>query len=226
MRPESGNLYITHFRFCGWRHLCAHKYVTYCQKRPSDGLRYTLHGKFGTVGMHVFLDMLVYRQASAPLPAEYSKIKSGRSFRDIRFWWTCLVAIFSGGKFKTQFNPTGQLSKVRVPKYNQNGGPIPDGMILPQLISIRSIHVEISLAHLTDHTCGSWTAYIDNVEPQKRTIRWKKEGKVLPYSLPSVGPGADPNVQTVSPHRRTLWMVEQDNYNLAVCDSVNRFKWD
>ena len=28
----------------------------------------------------------------------------------------------------------------------------------------------------------------------------KKEGKVLPYSLPSVGPGADPGVQAV-PHR-------------------------
>jgi len=26
-----------------------------------------------------------------------------------------------------------------------------------------------------------------------------KKGKVLPYSLPSVGPGADPGVQTVSP---------------------------
>ena len=26
------------------------------------------------------------------------------------------------------------------------------------------------------------------------------KGKVLPYSLPSVGPGADPGVQAVSPH--------------------------
>jgi len=26
-----------------------------------------------------------------------------------------------------------------------------------------------------------------------------KKGKVFPYSLPSVGPGADPGVQTVSP---------------------------
>jgi len=27
----------------------------------------------------------------------------------------------------------------------------------------------------------------------------KKVGKVFPYSLPSVGPGADPGVQAVSP---------------------------
>ena len=27
-----------------------------------------------------------------------------------------------------------------------------------------------------------------------------KKGKVFPYSLPSVGPGADPGVQAVSPH--------------------------
>jgi len=27
-----------------------------------------------------------------------------------------------------------------------------------------------------------------------------KQSKVLPYSLPSVGPGADPGVQAVSPH--------------------------
>ena len=26
-----------------------------------------------------------------------------------------------------------------------------------------------------------------------------KKGKVLPYSIPSVGPGADPGVQTISP---------------------------
>ena len=34
-----------------------------------------------------------------------------------------------------------------------------------------------------------------------KTIRYGvKKGKVFPYSLPSVGPGADPGVQTVSPH--------------------------
>ena len=33
------------------------------------------------------------------------------------------------------------------------------------------------------------------------TTRWplKVKGKVFPYSLPSVGPGADPGVQAVSP---------------------------
>jgi len=31
------------------------------------------------------------------------------------------------------------------------------------------------------------------------TTRYDKKGKVFPYSLPSVGPGADPGVQAVSP---------------------------
>ena len=30
-------------------------------------------------------------------------------------------------------------------------------------------------------------------------FRCSKKGKVFPYSLPSVGPGADPGVQAVSP---------------------------
>ena len=30
-------------------------------------------------------------------------------------------------------------------------------------------------------------------------LLWLKKGKVFPYSLPSVGPGADPGVQAVSP---------------------------
>jgi len=32
-----------------------------------------------------------------------------------------------------------------------------------------------------------------------RLTRVKVKGKVFPYSLPSVGPGADPGVQAVSP---------------------------
>jgi len=41
--------------------------------------------------------------------------------------------------------------------------------------------------------------------PKDPCIRWgpdtkgEEKGKVLPYSLPSVGPGADPGVQAVSP---------------------------
>jgi len=31
------------------------------------------------------------------------------------------------------------------------------------------------------------------------TLMVKGKGKVFPYSLPSVGPGADPGVQAVSP---------------------------
>ena len=37
--------------------------------------------------------------------------------------------------------------------------------------------------------CGLWDAY----------WRIKVKGKVFPYSLPSVGPGAEPGVQAVSP---------------------------
>jgi len=33
-----------------------------------------------------------------------------------------------------------------------------------------------------------------------RVYRSIQKGKVIPYSLPSVGPGADPSVQAVSPH--------------------------
>jgi len=33
----------------------------------------------------------------------------------------------------------------------------------------------------------------------KRRRRRGEKGKVFPYSLPSVGPGADPGVQAVSP---------------------------
>ena len=33
----------------------------------------------------------------------------------------------------------------------------------------------------------------------KSIERGKVKGKVFPYSLPSVGPGADPGVQAVSP---------------------------
>jgi len=35
--------------------------------------------------------------------------------------------------------------------------------------------------------------------PPVQTPPWLKKGKVFPYSLPSVGPGADPGVQAVSP---------------------------
>jgi len=45
------------------------------------------------------------------------------------------------------------------------------------------------------------------MEKQKKSAQWivwykipkAKKGKVFPYSLPSVGPGADPGVQAVSP---------------------------
>jgi len=34
---------------------------------------------------------------------------------------------------------------------------------------------------------------------RKQQQKVKEKGKVFPYSLPSVGPGADPGVQAVSP---------------------------
>ena len=38
-----------------------------------------------------------------------------------------------------------------------------------------------------------------NCEAQDLLLEVKGKGKVFPYSLPSVGPGADPGVQAVSP---------------------------
>ena len=46
---------------------------------------------------------------------------------------------------------------------------------------------------------------LDSGRSTKSRIRWgpdpppQVKGKVFPYSLPSVGPGADPGVQAVSP---------------------------
>jgi len=41
---------------------------------------------------------------------------------------------------------------------------------------------------------------IQKLEMQLQRSAENVKGKVLPYSTPSVGPGADPGVQTVSPH--------------------------
>ena len=40
---------------------------------------------------------------------------------------------------------------------------------------------------------------LTNFEKYSTVIFSSKKGKVFPYSLPSVGPGADPGVQAVSP---------------------------
>jgi len=39
----------------------------------------------------------------------------------------------------------------------------------------------------------------ENIAPPATCRMNVKKGKVFPYSLPSVGPGADPGVQAVSP---------------------------
>jgi len=38
--------------------------------------------------------------------------------------------------------------------------------------------------------------------PNHQSTEGLEKGKVFPYSLPSVGPGADPGVQAVSPQAR------------------------
>ena len=49
-------------------------------------------------------------------------------------------------------------------------------------------------SHVTRHD-----AFIGHVRQRHDVIGKTVKGKVLPYSLPSVGPGADPCVQAVSP---------------------------
>ena len=55
--------------------------------------------------------------------------------------------------------------------------------------------------------CNKLLVTIKHILADVVTISWNdvladeqsKKGKVFPYSLPSVGPGADPGVQAVSP---------------------------
>jgi len=44
----------------------------------------------------------------------------------------------------------------------------------------------------------TWNQQLKKWKREKKLVKVKK-GKVFPYSLPSVGPGADPSVQAVSP---------------------------
>ena len=46
-------------------------------------------------------------------------------------------------------------------------------------------------------------------------VLWSKKGKVFPYSLPSVGPRADPGVQAVSP--QVMWSESCHRPGLSVC---------
>ena len=51
-----------------------------------------------------------------------------------------------------------------------------------------------------DPAGGAYSALTDTLAVLKGpTSKGKDKGKVFPYSLPSVGPGADPDVQAVSP---------------------------
>jgi len=51
--------------------------------------------------------------------------------------------------------------------------------------------------HGPAHWPSSVMAHYENLKINIRV--YKVKGKVFPYSLPSVGPGADPGVQAVSP---------------------------
>jgi len=46
-------------------------------------------------------------------------------------------------------------------------------------------------------TC--WSTTLNHSQGNVISINWYKKGKGFPYSLPNVGPGADPGVQAVSP---------------------------
>jgi len=49
------------------------------------------------------------------------------------------------------------------------------------------------------HTLALTRTHSVSFFPDRSYSRLKGKGKILPYSLPSVGPGADPGVQAVSP---------------------------
>ena len=62
----------------------------------------------------------------------------------------------------------------------------------------RSVRLSVRLSLLLGYTQGEVTSH--NLWSQyDRHFVGKVKGKVFPYSLPSVGPGADPGVQAVSP---------------------------
>jgi len=64
---------------------------------------------------------------------------------------------------------------------------------MPMLVNV-TIHLNI------EPEVTSFTHVIDNYDSaQKFKNQCKGKGKIFPYSLPSVGPGADPGVQAVSP---------------------------
>ena len=66
-----------------------------------------------------------------------------------------------------------------------------DGASVPQF-RVERFHVDVAV-------CERYRRLVSRRHAnQQRTAQCKK-GKVFPYSLPSVGPGADPGVQAVSP---------------------------
>ena len=52
---------------------------------------------------------------------------------------------------------------------------------------------------MKDDMSGPENAGLENAGPENERPWVKGKGKVFPYSLPSVGPGADPGVQAVNP---------------------------
>ena len=74
-------------------------------------------------------------------------------------------------------------------------------IILRQCQSYDRLAIDVSFTkRLTkDPRLFSDTIHLQNRKIVGDSVRTLKKGKVDPYSLPSVGPGADPGVQAVSP---------------------------
>jgi len=62
-----------------------------------------------------------------------------------------------------QFNHSRQFSNLCIPRYKKNPRPMYGGMIFQHWISMLHHHPDYT-GHLMDHTCGSWSTYIDNIE--------------------------------------------------------------
>jgi len=71
---------------------------------------------------------------------------------------------------------------------------------LPEICSPADRHTGDGLANFTDFPLQAARG-VDElfITASASNMVKKSKGKVFPYSLPSVGPGADPGVQAVSP---------------------------
>ena len=69
-----------------------------------------------------------------------------------------------------------------------------------QILRLECTKFDFHWSSATDPARGAYSALTDTLAVLKGpTSKGKDKGKVFTYSLPSVGPGADPDVQAVSP---------------------------